>query len=114
MKSNYNSKDSFRARVYTIITQIPRGRVVTYGDVAACAGSAYAARVVGAIAHFGPTELPWQRVVNRFGGLASGYWGGRPGHKRDLEAEGVKVSDDFIVEDFARLIWNPFINRVVK
>ena len=60
---------------------------MTYGQLAALAGSAYAARIVGGIAHFGNPDLPWQRVVNKQGGLASGYPGGRQGHKAALEAE---------------------------
>jgi alkylated DNA nucleotide flippase Atl1 len=64
---------------------------------------------VGGIAHFGPIDLPWQRVVNKKGGLAAGYPGGREGHKKDLEAEGVEVfgeSSDYWV-DVESLLWNP-------
>jgi alkylated DNA nucleotide flippase Atl1 len=61
---------------------------------------------VGGIAHFGDPDLPWQRVVNRNGGLAAGYPGGRSGHKQVLEAEGVKVSEDHFV-DVQKLIWWP-------
>src|SRR5689334_7876860 len=97
---------SFRQRVEHIVRQIPYGRVMTYGQIAALAGSAYAARIVGGIAHFGDPELPWQRVVNKKGGLASGYPGGRTGHAAALEAEGVKVSDDYYV-DIQELLWWP-------
>ena len=100
--------DNFREKVYAIVAQIPRGRVMTYGDIAGAAGNAHAARIVGGVAHFGPTDLPWQRVVNRFGGLASGYYGGREQQKRDLEAENIRVLGDFIVADFAKIRWNPF------
>jgi methylated-DNA-protein-cysteine methyltransferase related protein len=96
----------FRQRVEAIVRQIPRGRVMSYGQIAALAGSAYAARIVGGIAHFGDSDLPWQRVVNKTGGLASGYPGGRNGHKQVLEAEGVVVSDNYKV-DIAKLIWWP-------
>ena len=72
---------------------------MTYGDIAGLCGHAYAARIVGGLAHFGPPDLPWQRVVNRFGGLAAGYHGGRRQHKLDLEAEDVPVSKDFIIEE---------------
>jgi methylated-DNA-protein-cysteine methyltransferase-like protein len=96
----------FRERVYAIVMQIPRGRVMTYGDIAALAGQAYAARVVGGIAHFGDPDLPWQRVVNRFGGLASGYYGGKCGQQKDLEAEGVKI-ENFCVVNFKELRWSP-------
>lgn len=97
---------SFRERVEALVAQIPRGRVMTYGQLAALCGNARAARIVGGIAHFGNPDLPWQRVVNKSGGLASGYPGGRRGHKQVLEAEGVAISDDYRV-DVERLIWWP-------
>lgn len=80
---------------------------MTYGQLAALAGAPWAAWEVGQIAHFGPSELPWQRVVNKKGGLAAGYTpGGKQTHKRDLEQDGVFVSDDFTV-DVERLLWWP-------
>jgi methylated-DNA-protein-cysteine methyltransferase-like protein len=96
----------FRQRVEALVAQIPKGRVMTYGQLAALAGNARAARIVGGIAHFGDPDLPWQRVVNKSGGLASGYPGGRSGHKQVLEAEGVRVSADFTVE-VNKLLWWP-------
>ncbi len=96
----------FRLRVEAVVAQIPRGRVMTYGQIAALCGSARAARIVGGIAHFGDPKLPWQRVVNKSGGLASGYPGGRAGHKEHLESEGVTVSDDYRVK-VSELIWWP-------
>lgn len=79
---------------------------MTYGQIAALCGRPRGARIVGGIAHFGDPDLPWQRVVNKNGGLASGYYGGKAGHKKDLETEGVKVKDDFTIklEDY---IWWP-------
>lgn len=96
----------FRQRVEALVAQIPKGRVMTYGQLAAMCGNARAARIVGGIAHFGDPELPWQRVVNRHGGLASGYPGGREGHRRVLEAEGVEVNEDFNV-NIGELLWQP-------
>lgn len=78
----------FREKVYSIISKVPFGRVITYGDVAALAGNAYAARVVGGIAHYGDANLPWHRLVNRFGGLAAGFPGGREVQRALLLAEG--------------------------
>ncbi len=86
--------------------QVPRGKVVTYGQLALLAGQPRGARQVGWIAHTGGGGLPWQRVVNRFGGLASGYRGGRVGHKADLQADGVRVRRDFTV-DLTRYQWWP-------
>ncbi len=100
------SEADFRQRVESIVAQIPKGRVMTYGQLAALCGNARAARIVGGIAHFGNPELPWQRVVNKSGGLASGYPGGLSGHKQVLEGEGVAVGDDYRV-DVGRLIWQP-------
>lgn len=96
----------FRQAVYEIVAQIPEGRVMTYGDIAALAGHPHAARQVGGLAHFGPTELPWHRVVNRFGDCASGYHGGKDGHRQVLEAEGFEVVDYRII-DFAERRWLP-------
>ena len=96
----------FRERVEALVAQIPQGRVMTYGQLAALAGSPMAARIVGGIAHFGDPDLPWQRVVNKKGGLASGYPGGRAAHKAHLEAEGVKVSENYYVK-VEELIWWP-------
>lgn len=96
----------FRIRVEILVSQIPIGRVMTYGQIAALCGNARAARIVGGIAHYGNPELPWHRVVNKSGGLASGYPGGRSTQKRHLEAEGIKVSEDNKV-DVQQLLWNP-------
>jgi methylated-DNA-protein-cysteine methyltransferase-like protein len=97
----------FAQDVYELVAQIPKGRVMTYGQIAALCGHPRAARMVGQIAHWGPLELPWQRVVNRHGGLAGGYaTGGREAHKRDLEADGVAVRNDYTV-DVEQLIWWP-------
>ena len=96
----------FKQRVEALVAQIPRGRVMTYGQLAALCGNARAARIVGGIAHFGDPALPWQRVVNKSGGLAAGYPGGRNGHKQVLEAEGLTVSNDYRV-DVEKLLWRP-------
>ena len=82
---------------------------MTYGQIAALVGSPRAARQVGGTAHFGDPNLPWQRVVNVKGGLASGYPGGRLGHKEHLEMEGVQVdgSDGAYHVDVTNLIWWP-------
>lgn len=110
-KPHYNVRmkevdGSFKLRVESLVSQIPAGRVMTYGQLAALCGNARAARIVGGIAHFGDPDLPWQRVVNKSGGLASGYPGGRSGHKQVLETEGLRVSNDFKV-NVQELLWMP-------
>lgn len=95
---------TFRQRVEQLIAQVPAGRVTTYGDLAAMAGQPLASRIVGGIAHYGDVELPWHRLVNRHGGLASGYHGGRAAQQQILEQEGVEC-DDFYVVEFAARRW---------
>ena len=98
--------EQFKNRVYDLVAPIPKGRVMSYGQVAATAGAAWAAWEVGQIAHTGPSNLPWQRVVNKNGGLARGYPGGFEGHKKALEAEGVEIDPDFKV-DIEKILWYP-------
>jgi len=96
----------FKNRVYEIVVGIPKGKVMSYGQIAALAGAAWAAWEVGQIAHTGPHDLPWQRVVNKNGGLARGYPGGFEGHKQVLEAEGIAVDEDYKV-NIQELLWRP-------
>lgn len=97
----------FKNRVYDLVSQIPQGRVMTYGQIAALAGAAWAAWEVGQIAHTGPEDLPWERVVNKKGGLAAGYpSGGRDKHRDILTQEGYEVSDEYTVK-VDELLWTP-------
>jgi methylated-DNA-protein-cysteine methyltransferase-like protein len=98
--------DDFKTRVYSVVDSIPKGKVMTYGQVATVAGAPWAAWEVGQIAHTGPSHLPWQRVVNKQGGLARGYPGGFEGHKKVLEAEGIEVDEDYKVK-INELLWKP-------
>jgi alkylated DNA nucleotide flippase Atl1 len=51
--------------------------------------------------------LPWQRVVNKKGGLAAGYPGGRQAHADHLRAEGVQITDDYYVVNMHERLWWP-------
>src|ERR1700749_2826126 len=99
-----SAEPAFRERVEELVAQIPVGRVMAYGQLAALWGNARAARIVGGIAHFGDPALPWQRVVNKSGGLAAGYPGGRQAHAEHLRAEGVVIDEEMRV-DVGRLLW---------
>ncbi|MDQ3065066.1 MAG: MGMT family protein [bacterium] len=106
---NDQQNTNFRTRVEAFVSQIPKGRVMTYGQLAALAGNAGASRIVGGIAHFGDPNLPWQRVVNKKGGLASGYPGGRAAHKEQLELEGIEIlgnGGEYRLE-VEKLLWWP-------
>lgn len=97
---------SFKLAVEQLVADIPAGRVMSYGQIAALCGHPGAARVVGQIAHFGNSDLPWHRVVNIKGGLAAGFVpDGRQGQARLLIYDGVIVKDDRVnVKD---LLWWP-------
>ncbi|MBI5357415.1 methylated-DNA--[protein]-cysteine S-methyltransferase [Candidatus Saccharibacteria bacterium] len=96
----------FKARVEAFVARIPKGRVMTYGQLAILCGNPRAARIVGGIAHFGDPELPWHRVVSKSGSLASGYPGGKQSHKKVLEAEGVEINEHYQL-DIEELLWRP-------
>lgn len=100
-------ESGFSQRVEALVAQIPEGRVMTYGQIAALCGNARAARIVGGIAHFGDPDLPWQRVINKQGGLAAGYPGGRAAHAMHLRQEGVDITDDYYVKNLDELLWFP-------
>ena len=79
-------------RIYAVVRRIPRGRVATYGQVAALAGLEGHARQVGYAMHALPTgtTAPWHRVINARGEISRrSQFGGEIGQRLLLEAEGV-------------------------
>ena len=81
--------------VYAVVRTIPRGKVLTYGQIATLLGSPYMARQVGWAMHGCPKGLPWQRVVGAGGkilvnSLSAG--GGALLQRRLLELEGVRFA----------------------
>lgn len=102
-----NVDASFRDHIYALVARIPKGRLMTYGQIAALCGKPRGAWEVGQIAHFGPPDLPWHRVVNKSGGLAVGWPnGGQQAHAAALEVEGIQAGPDFVV-DITTLQWWP-------
>ena len=77
---------------------------MTYGDIAVYVGHPYAARQVGGVAHFGPTELPWHRVVNRHG-VISLTGPDLQRQRQALLSEGVQVSGSGQI-DMQKYRWN--------
>ena len=98
---------NLRDQVYALMAQLPDDKVTTYGDLAAMAGHPYAARRVGEIAHGGPVELPWHRLVNAKGGLAVGFPGGQEVQKQLLEQDGILCDENWRVTDFEERRWRP-------
>lgn len=78
--------------VYRLVRRIPRGRVMTYGQVAELLGKRISPRYVGFAMHVCPKSVPWHRVVNASGGCSTDRLpGGCPGLQRILlEREGVR------------------------
>ena len=97
---------SFRTRVEDLIKLVPEGKVTTYGDLASLAGSPMAARIVGGVAHYGEPSLPWHRLVNKNGGLASGFHGGRDVQAQLLANEGITCTEH-TVDNFNLIRWRP-------
>lgn len=63
----------YRERVYEIVRRIPRGRVMTYGQIAGILGEGYTPRTVGYVMHAAEKEdVPWQRVINSQGKCSTG------------------------------------------
>ena len=61
---------TFPQAVWRLARRIPRGRVATYGQLAALLGRPRAARAVGYAMHACPRDVPWHRVVNASGGIS--------------------------------------------
>lgn len=88
--------DSPSRRIYEAVKSIPRGRVATYGQVAALAGNPKMSRAVGNALHKNPDpeHIPCHRVVNAQGRLADEFVFGGPGvQAQRLREEGVEVVD---------------------
>jgi methylated-DNA-protein-cysteine methyltransferase-like protein len=82
----------YRERVYWLVRRIPKGRVMTYGQVAEVLGEGYTARTVGYVMHGADSEsVPWQRVINAQGKCSTGKFTLPVNLQQSiLENEGVK------------------------
>lgn len=110
MDSSPDADRSLRDKVYELMAELPADKVTTYGDIAAMAGSPRAARIVGGIAHSGPMELPWHRLVNFKGRLAVGFPGGQDVQRQLLAQDGIECDEDWRVKDFRERRWRPSPN----
>ncbi len=101
---------SFFELVYEVARQIPKGRVTSYGAIAACLGTKLSARMVGWAmngAHTVKPKVPAHRVVNRNGMLTGKHHFETPQKMQELlEKEGIEIKDDTIVH-FKKHFWDP-------
>lgn len=94
------------SRMCRVLAEIPRGRVITYGDLAEMAGYPRAARLAGQTLRKLPrdTRLPWHRVINAQGRVSLP----QPAAQRQiarLESEGITLLNGRV--DLARYRWQP-------
>ncbi len=110
VKPSGGKEDNFYDLVHEVARQIPRGRVTSYGAIAAALGTRGSSRMVGwamMAVPYATKPVPAHRVVNR-AGLLTGRHHYKPPEKMQqlLEADGVKVIDNQVV-DFEKLFWDP-------
>jgi methylated-DNA-protein-cysteine methyltransferase-like protein len=102
--------ESFFELVFEVVRHIPKGRVTSYGAIAAALGARGSARMVGWAmngSHRVRPKVPAHRVVNRQGLLTGKIHFDYPEQMQELlEKEGVKVVDDQVV-DFQKRFWDP-------
>lgn len=105
--------DPFQTCVLEIVRAIPRGRVLTYGQVAVMVGTPRGARQVGRILYFYGRRAPWQRVINRYGGLSTYKVGSGAEQRALLKKEGVKFRADSTI-DLKKYQWRPNARTMEK
>lgn len=99
----------FFEQVYDVVRQIPKGRVTSYGAIAAALGTRKSARMVGWAMNNAHAQgnVPAHRVVNRQGLLTGKMHFATPDQMQQLlEAEGIVIKDDQ-VQDFEKRFWDP-------
>lgn len=107
---------NFKEQVIEAVKKIPKGRVVSYGQVAAECGNPRGARQVGWMLHTldGNNKVPWWRVINNLGYISiKGNLMSTPlAQKKFLEDEGIPVSKDMEIDiDKFRYRYSPVSNK---
>lgn len=105
-------KSNLYQKIYFWTRKIPKGKIATYGQIAALCGSPRAARIVGYALHIIPenSNIPWQRVINRQGIISTTCQTHPPTLQRDiLISEGVEVKyiKGVFVIDLNKYLWPP-------
>lgn len=104
----------YRERVFKIVRKIPRGRVMTYGQIAEILGDGYTPRTVGFVMHSSDDKTPWHRVINAQGGCSTrGIVLPHDKQQRMLEAEGVRFKNGGRC-DLQTFLWIPGDSKARK
>lgn len=103
---------NFREKVLKLVSEVPEGRIASYGQIAALAGQPRAARQVGwALASMGINEqkLPWWRIVNKkaYLSIRNEEIGAKLEQRSLLEDEGIEFEDEFQIANPDRYWWHP-------
>lgn len=110
MTKQSNNKEDIYSIIYDVVRHVPKGRVTTYGAVAAAIGVRSGARMIGyALNNCEKVKpkVPAHRVVNRNGMLTGKHHFNPPEKMQQLlEKEGVKIVDDTVAE-FGKIFWDP-------
>lgn len=103
MNKRQIKKKSFSEIVYEKVKIVPKGRVTTYQELAAAAGNKKAGRAVGNILHANKklVTVPCHRVV-RSDGRLGGYAGGQRRKISLLNKEGIKITNDRIINFYEK------------
>ena len=102
-----NADKDYRERVFRIVRSIPRGRVMTYGQIAEILGEGYTPRTVGFVMHGSNDRTPWHRVINAQGGCSTrGVVLPHDKQQRMLETEGVTFNERGRCE-LQKYLWLP-------
>ena len=99
-------------KIYTLVRQVPKGKVTTYGTLAEKVGTRTTSRMVGwamNASHHVKPKVPAHRVVNRNGMLTGKAHFETPTKMQELLAkEKIKVQNETVL-DFEKLFWDPTI-----
>lgn len=103
-------KNEFEIKVLEIVCKIPYGKVTTYGAIAQASGLKSSARMVGWIlsSNADNIEMPFHRVVNRYGELTGKYHFMTPTLMKELLlSEGIEFEDEKVI--MTKHLWIPII-----
>ncbi|MCB1214413.1 MAG: methylated-DNA--[protein]-cysteine S-methyltransferase [Deltaproteobacteria bacterium] len=106
---------NFKEKVIKIVKAIPKGKVLSYGQVASLAGFPRGARHVGGVlmTESEKFKLPWHRVINAQGGLSTYRLGFASLQKRKLQKEGLKFNQKEKIK-LKEYTWEPSASFLTK
>jgi methylated-DNA-protein-cysteine methyltransferase related protein len=110
LPSGKTDKESFFEQVYSVVRQIPKGRVTSYGAIANFLGTKLSARMVGwamNAAHIATPIVPAHRVVNRNGMLSGKAHFATPTLMEELLAKEKIMVENDTIKNFEKKFWDP-------